>query len=139
MFTSFIICFALSDLLGLEFVWTSDSDSMVHKDTIKTTIETIRGDDKCAGASTALRIHNGKDNLVTTLGNTIYLNELHLSRCFSSAVGSNDCQSGPCAAFRTKVIKPELLAWYKQRVFGNWMVSFLLFSSTSYLKCTCCS
>ncbi|KAH4115981.1 hypothetical protein HBH92_133430 [Parastagonospora nodorum] len=122
LFTSFIMCFALSDLLGLKFVWTSDSDSMVYKDTIQTTIETIHGDDKCAGASTALKIHNAKDNLVTTLGNTVYLNELHLSRCFSSAVGSNDCQSGPCAAFRIEVVKPELLAWYKQTVCGNWMV-----------------
>ncbi|KAH6613120.1 hypothetical protein C7974DRAFT_368899, partial [Boeremia exigua] len=122
MFTSFIICFAVSELLDIEFVWTSDSDSMVYRDTIKTTIETIHGDDKCAGASTALNIHNRKDNLVTTLGNTIYLNDLHLSRCFSSAVGSNDCQSGPCAAFRIKSLKPELLRWYKQTVFGNWMI-----------------
>lgn len=125
MFTSFIICFALSELLDIEFVWTSDSDSMVYRDTIRTTIETIQGDDKCAGASTALNIHNRTDNLVTTLGNTIYLNELHLSRCFSSAVGSNDCQSGPCAAFRIKALKPELLAWYKQTVLGNWMVSLI--------------
>ncbi|KAJ8116654.1 hypothetical protein OPT61_g1972 [Boeremia exigua] len=122
MFTSFIVCFALAELLGIEFVWTSDSDSMVYKDTIQTTIETIHGDEKCAGASTALNIHNRKENLVTTLGNTIYLNDLHLSRCFSSAVGSNDCQSGPCAPFRIKAIKPELLAWYKQTVFGKWMI-----------------
>jgi len=133
MFTSFIICFALSDLLDLEFVWTSDSDSMVYKDTIKTTIQTIHGDDKCAGASTALNIHNRTDNLVTTLGNTIYLNDLHLSRCFSSAVGANDCQSGPCAAFRIEAIKPELLAWYRQTVFGTWMVSFFSFSLILYL------
>lgn len=122
MFTSFIISFALSELLNIEFVWTSDSDSMVYKNTIKTTIETIHGDDKCAGASTALSIHNRKDSLVTTLGSTVYLNDLHLSRCFSSAVGANDCQSGPCAAFRIKAVKPELLAWYKQRVLGHWMV-----------------
>jgi hyaluronan synthase len=127
MFTSFIFSFALSDLLGIEYIWTSDSDSMVYKNTIKTTIETIYGDDKCAGASTALNIHNRQDNFVTTLGNTIYLNDLHLSRCFSSAVGANDCQSGPCAAFRIKAIKPELLAWYKQTVFGHWLVSFALF------------
>ncbi|RYN50559.1 hypothetical protein AA0118_g10883 [Alternaria tenuissima] len=122
MFTSFIVCFALSELLDIEYVWTSDSDSMVYKDTIMRTIQTIHGDHKCAGASTALNIHNRKDNLVTTLGNTIYLNDLHLSRCFSSAVGANDCQSGPCAAFRIEAIKPELLAWYKQTIFGHWMI-----------------
>ncbi|CAN9129700.1 unnamed protein product [Alternaria alternata] len=132
MFTSFIVCFALSELLHIEYVWTSDSDSMVYKDTIMRTIQTIHGDDKCAGASTALNIHNRKDNLVTTLGNTIYLNDLHLSRCFSSAVGANDCQSGPCAAFRIEAIKPELLAWYKQTILGHWMVSISSFQPKSY-------
>lgn len=44
---------------------------MVYKDTIKTTNETIHGDDKCAGSSTALNIHNREDNLVTILGNAI--------------------------------------------------------------------
>jgi hyaluronan synthase len=118
MFTSFIVCFALSELLDIEYVWTSDSDSMVYKDTIMRTIQTIHGDDKCAGASTALNIHNRKD--------------LHLSRCFSSAVGANDCQSGPCAAFRIEAIKPKLLAWYKQTIFGHWMVSISSFQPTSY-------
>jgi hyaluronan synthase len=135
MFTSFIFCFALSELFHIEYVWTSDSDSMVYKDTIMRTIQTIHGDDKCAGASTALNIHNRKDNLVTTLGNTIYLNDLHLSRCFSSAVGANDCQSGPCAAFRIEAIKPELLAWYKQTIFGHWMVSISSFRLPSHQAC----
>ncbi|KAH7085975.1 hypothetical protein BKA63DRAFT_575370 [Paraphoma chrysanthemicola] len=122
MFTSFILCFALSDLLNIDFVWTSDSDSWVFKDTIDTTIRTIHGDDKCAGASTALVVHNRKESLVTTLGHAIYLNELHFARTFSSAVGASECQSGPCAAFRISALRPELLAWYKQTVFGNWMV-----------------
>ncbi|PVI08314.1 glycosyltransferase family 2 protein [Periconia macrospinosa] len=122
MFTSFIMCMAISELLGIEFLWTSDSDSIVGKETLTTTIETMAGDPKCAGASTALAIHNRDETLVTKLGNTVYLNELHLSRCFSSAVGANDCQSGPCATFRIDTLRSELLAWYKQRVWGHWMI-----------------
>ncbi|PVI07435.1 glycosyltransferase family 2 protein [Periconia macrospinosa] len=122
MFTSFVICFALSELLGIDFVWTSDSDSMVHKDTTQITIQTIAGDAKCVGASTALTIHNRNDSFIATLGNTVYLNELHLTRCFSSAIGANDCQSGPCAAFRIKPLRSELLAWYKQTVCGFRMI-----------------
>lgn len=122
MFTSFILSLAISELLGIDFLWTSDSDSIVYKDTIQMTVETIAADKKCAGASTALAIHNRNETLVTKVGNTVYLNELHLSRCFSSAFGSNDCQSGPCAAFRIDTLRSELLEWYKQRVWGHWMV-----------------
>jgi len=122
MFTSFIITFALSEILGIDYLWTSDSDSIVYKDTLRRTVETIAGDDRCAGASTALVIHNRNETLITKLGNTVFLNELHLSRCFASAVGANDCQSGPCAVFRIKALRPELLAWYKQTVWGHWMV-----------------
>jgi hyaluronan synthase len=122
MFTSFIIATALSEILGIDFLWTSDSDSIVYEETLKMTVETIAGDEKCAGASTALAIHNREETLITKLGNTVFLNELHLSRCFASAVGANDCQSGPCAVFRIKTLKPELLAWYKQTVWGHWMI-----------------
>lgn len=122
MFTSFIISLAISELLGIDFLWTSDSDSIVYKETLQMSVETMAGDKKCAGASTALAIHNRNETLVTKLGNTVYLNELHLSRCFSSAVGANDCQSGPCAIFRIDALRSELLEWYKQNVWGHWMV-----------------
>ncbi|CAI6331792.1 unnamed protein product [Periconia digitata] len=122
MFTSFIVSLAISELLGIDYLWTSDSDSIVYEGTLRRTIETIAGDKRCAGASTALAIHNKDETLVTKLGNTVFLNELHLSRCFSSAFGANDCQSGPCAAFRIDALRSELLEWYKQRVWGHWMI-----------------
>ena len=122
MFTSFILSFAISEILGLEFLWTSDSDSFVHENTLRVTAETIAGDARCAGASTALAIHNRNQSVVTKLGNVVFLNELHLSRCFASAVGANDCQSGPCAMFRTNFIRPEIISWYKQTFLGHWMI-----------------
>ncbi|KAI0021845.1 hyaluronan synthase [Xylariomycetidae sp. FL0641] len=122
MFTSFIFAKVISDALGLEFLWTSDSDSIVLPNTISRTTATIAGDPRVAGASTALSIHNRDDTAITKVGNSVFLNELHLSRCFASAFGANDCQSGPCAVFRTNTILPELLQWYKQTVLGHWMI-----------------
>ncbi|KAI1343161.1 hyaluronan synthase [Xylariaceae sp. FL0016] len=122
MFTSFIFAKVISDALGLEFLWTSDSDSIVLPNTISRTTATIAGDPMVAGASTALSIHNKDATTITKVGNSVFLNELHLSRCFASAFGANDCQSGPCAVFRTAIIVPELLQWYKQTVLGHWMI-----------------
>ncbi|PYH30928.1 glycosyltransferase family 2 protein [Aspergillus neoniger CBS 115656] len=122
MFTSFIISLVLSDILDIEFLWTSDSDSIVMPDTLTRTMATCAADPGIGGASTALTIHNKDETVITQLGNAVYLNELYLARSFTGAVAANDCQSGPSAAFRFSAVSGELLAWYKQSVFGHWMV-----------------
>lgn len=121
MFTSFIISLVVSDMLGVEFVWTSDSDSMVLPDTLTRTLETF-SDGTIGGASTALYIHNRNETTITKLGSGVYLNELYLARSFTGSAAANDCQSGPSAAFRISAIRDELLGWYKQTVLGHWMV-----------------
>lgn len=63
---------------GLEFVWTSDSDSMVLPDTLTRTLETF-SDGTIGGASTALYIHNRNETIITKLGSGVYLNELYLA------------------------------------------------------------
>ncbi|KAL7650266.1 hypothetical protein ACMYSQ_012066 [Aspergillus niger] len=122
MFTSFIISLVLSDILDIEFLWTSDSDSIVMPDTLTRTMATCAADPGIGGASTALTIHNKDETAITQLGNAVYLNELYLARSFTGAAAANDCQSGPSAAFRFSAVSGELLAWYKQSVLGHWMV-----------------
>ncbi|GKZ30884.1 hyaluronan synthase 3 [Aspergillus brasiliensis] len=122
MFTSFIISLVISDILDIEFLWTSDSDSIVMPDTLTRTMATCAADPGIGGASTALTIHNKDETVITQLGNAVYLNELYLARSFTGAAAANDCQSGPSAAFRFSAVSGELLAWYKQSVLGHWMV-----------------
>lgn len=128
MFTSIILSLVISDAIGVEYLWTSDSDSMISSDTLTRTMTLVASDPRIGGASTALFIHNRDETMLTQLGNAIYLNELYLARSFSGSVAANDCQSGPCAAFRISAIRGELLAWYKQSVFGHWMVCALVHS-----------
>ncbi|OCL13621.1 glycosyltransferase family 2 protein [Glonium stellatum] len=122
MFTSFIFSIVISEMLGIEYLWSSDSDSIIFEDTIARTMSTMAGDPTVGGASAALQIHNSEENLITKLGNAVYLSELYLARSFPSAVGANDCQSGPAAAFRVSALRDMMLPWYKQHVFGSWMI-----------------
>lgn len=84
---------------------------------------TMAGDPKVGGASSGLAVHNRDENVVTRLASTVYWCELYISRSLSGAAGSSDCQSGPCAAFRVAAIRPLLVPWYNQRIFGKRMVS----------------
>ncbi|KAG4034828.1 hypothetical protein MFRU_002g01780 [Monilinia fructicola] len=122
MFTSFIVSLAIAEILGIEMLWSSDSDSLVFPDTLSRTMATFAADPKIGGASTSLFVHNKDETILTQLGSAVYLNEQYLARSFTGAAAASDCQSGPCAAFRLKALRTELITWYKQSVFGHWMV-----------------
>lgn len=123
MFTAFIFSIVICEILDIDFVWSSDSDSFVYPSTIQDTVLTMANDDKIGGASTAMMIHNRDDSIVTQLGSSVYLSEMYLTRSFTSARAANDCQSGPCAMFRIAVLPSILMKWYQQAVLGHWMVS----------------
>lgn len=125
MFTAFIFAKVLADALHIDLVWSSDSDSTVAKDNLTRTMSSFAGDPAMGGASTALSILNANASIMTKLANAIYLSELYLARSFTGSANANDCQSGPCAAFRISALSPVLLKWYRQTVMGHWMVSCL--------------
>lgn len=99
---------------------------MVMPDSLEGTINTIAGDPKVGGASSGLVVHNATDNAVTRLASTIYWCELYITRSLPGSIGKSDCQSGPCAAFRLSALRPLLMPWYNQMIFGKRMVSLLL-------------
>lgn len=122
MFTVLVFSIVLADLLGVEFVWSSDSDTIVLPESLDGTISTVAGDHTIGGASSGLVVHNAADTVVTKLASTIYWCELYLTRSMPGSMAVSDCQSGPSAVFRLSAISPILIRWYNQRVFGKRMV-----------------
>lgn len=122
MFTTFIFSLVIAEMLGIEFMWSSDSDTMVLEDTLERTISTIAGDPTVGGASSGLTVHNGDDTVVTRLTATVYWAELYLTRSTPACTATSDCQSGPCTAFRLSALSAILMPWYMQKVSGKRMV-----------------
>ncbi|KAF4343934.1 alfa-L-rhamnosidase [Fusarium beomiforme] len=122
MFTTFVFSLVVADILGIEFMWSSDSDTMVLEATLEGTISTIAGDPTVGGASSGLTVHNGDDTVVTRLAETVYWAELYLTRSTPGCTATSDCQSGPCTAFRLSALSSILIPWYMQRVFGKRMI-----------------
>lgn len=108
------------------FLFLFTADTIVLPDSVEGTINTIAGDPRAGGASSGLIVHNVADTVVTKLASVIYWCELYLTRSMPGSVAVSDCQSGPSAAFRLSAIRPILLPWYNQTVFGKRMVSFSL-------------
>ncbi|OQD77933.1 hypothetical protein PENDEC_c002G02437 [Penicillium decumbens] len=122
MFTSFIFSIVISEMLGIEYLWSSDSDTIVMRDSLRSTIETIAGDAHVGGASCGLIVHNENDTVTTKLGSVVYWSELYLTRSTSTSSGTSDCQSGPSSAFRVCALPAVLYPWYTQTVMGHRMV-----------------
>ncbi|PWY80584.1 hypothetical protein BO70DRAFT_387603 [Aspergillus heteromorphus CBS 117.55] len=122
MFTSFIFSIVISDLLGIEYLWSSDSDTIVFPRSLRSTVETVAGDPSVGGGSAGLIVHNEHDSAISKLGSVVYWCELYLTRSTATAAGTSDCQSGPSSAFRVAALPAVLYPWYTQCVLGHRMI-----------------
>ncbi|PYH79296.1 hypothetical protein BO82DRAFT_340948 [Aspergillus uvarum CBS 121591] len=122
MFTAFIFSLVLADARGIEYLWSSDSDTLVYADSLRRTVATIAGDPAVGGASSGLLVHNAGDSVVAQLGRIVYWCELYLTRSVATAAGTSDCQSGPSSAFRVTALPGILYPWYTQEVWGHRMI-----------------
>ncbi|KAK8104482.1 uncharacterized protein PG998_011515 [Apiospora kogelbergensis] len=122
MFTSLVFAMVVAEHLGVRFVWTSDSDSLVRTDSVEGTIATMAADPGAGGASSGMVIHNADESLVAKLSASVYWCDQYLTHALPASVGVSDCQSGPSAAFRLSAIRPILVSWYNQKVLGKRMI-----------------
>ncbi|KAJ6437317.1 hyaluronan synthase [Purpureocillium lavendulum] len=122
MFSTYIFSLVIADMLGIEFLWSSDSDTIVAEDSLSRTVDTVAGDPAIGGASSALVVHNGQETAVTKLAETVYWGELYLTRSLPAATATSDCQSGPSTLFRLIALPPILVPWYMQTIFGKRMI-----------------
>ncbi|KAH7318507.1 hypothetical protein B0I35DRAFT_432226 [Stachybotrys elegans] len=122
MFSSFIFSLVIADILGIEFLWSSDSDTLVMPDSLERTVSAMAVDPTIGGASSGLTIHNHNETIVAELASTVYWGELYLTKSTPAATTTNDCQSGPCSVFRLAALPPILIPWYRQAIFGKRMI-----------------
>ncbi|KAK4153762.1 hypothetical protein C8A00DRAFT_15040 [Chaetomidium leptoderma] len=122
MFTAYVFSLVIADILGIEFLWSSDSDTIVFPDSLERTINTIAADADAGGASSGLVIHNSQETTITKLASAVYWGELYLTRSTPACTGTSDCQSGPSTAFRLAALGDILVPWYLQRALGKRMI-----------------
>lgn len=122
MFTTFIFSIVIADILGVEFLWSSDSDTIVFPDTISQTVRTMAADPKNGGASSALIVDNHNETAVTKMTAAMYASELFMTRSMTGLTASSDCQSGVSSVFRLAALPTILVPWYLQTIMGKRMI-----------------
>ncbi|CAH0027109.1 unnamed protein product [Clonostachys rhizophaga] len=122
MFTSYIFSLAIADILGIEFIWSSDSDSIVSSNSISGTVDTMATDPSIGGASSGLFLHNSTESAVARMAETVYWGELYVNRSMAGSTLSSDCQCGPSTMFRLSALPHILIPWYLQTIMGKRMI-----------------
>ncbi|KPM39253.1 hypothetical protein AK830_g7302 [Neonectria ditissima] len=122
MFTTYVFSLVIADILGIEFLWSSDSDTLVLPDSLERTVNSIAADAKIGGASSGLVVHNESETAITKLSATVYWGELYLTRSTPAATATSDCQSGPSTVFRLAALPAILVPWYLQTIMGKRMI-----------------
>ncbi|GME49205.1 glycosyltransferase family 2 protein [Neofusicoccum parvum] len=120
MFSSLLFTLALARANNLPFIWSSDSDSILHTPAapIHRVLAAMSADDRIAGSCGALQIHNAAQSTVTRLVAATYWTDLSLTSGQNSAFDVTDCQPGPCAAFRAAALASILVPWHAQTFLG---------------------
>lgn len=75
MFTNMIFALALGQANSIEYLWTSDSDTIVYPDTLYQTVGCMSADPLIGGSCSALSIHNDQESAIAALGSAAYWSE----------------------------------------------------------------
>ncbi|RDW71628.1 hypothetical protein BP6252_08191 [Coleophoma cylindrospora] len=118
MFTVFIISLVLGQKHNMEFVWSSDSDTIVQPHAVQDTIRCIASDTSVGGAACAVTLHNADDSIVARLAKASYWGDMIIIRSQTAVFDANECQPGPCAAFRLTALAEIIMPWYMQKIGG---------------------
>ena len=122
LFSAFVVGLVIGEKLGMEYLWSSDSDSIIFPETLQRTVRPICADNRAGGASARLKMVNKNPTAVAKMIAAKYWFDQDVTRAQTAACKSSECQPGPCAAFRVSAMKAIVVPWYQQRMFGRRMV-----------------
>lgn len=123
LFTCLLVTIILAECKGCEFLWSSDSDSVVTPGAVFKTIDILRSSPGTGGAAARLKSFHSQPTYISKMIAAKGWLDQDVTRMQSACFASAECQPGPCSAFRIQALKEALLPWYRQQVLGHRMVS----------------
>lgn len=122
-FAAWMTSVALAELLQIEYMWSSDSDSCITQSCVPDCIAAICGDDSSGASSAGLAVRDRHSTFFNQLYGGYYQCEGNLHWSAAGCAGKSNCIQGPSACHRVKAIKSLLGEWYSQRIRGEKVVS----------------
>lgn len=125
LFTTLIVATILAQAQSIDFVFSTDSDSTVSPDAIPKMAGKLSSDQNIGGVSGHMRFFHPNPTFITKVATSYYWFQQDVYKIQGAIFGANECQPGPCGAFRASALTKVLVPWSCQRVLGQKMVCWL--------------
>lgn len=122
-FTAFMTSMVLADLMDIEFIWSSNSDSCITPGCVENIVAALLGDNHAGAGSAALAVQRRGSSLFNRVYGGQYQNECHLRWSAGGCVGRSGNYQGPATCFRIGAVREVLIEWFMQRIGGKRVVS----------------
>lgn len=136
LFTTLIVATILCREQSIDFIFSTDSDSTVSPSAIPKMARKLSSDQNIGGVSGHMRFFHPNPTFITHVATSYYWFQQDVYKIQGAIFGANECQPGPCGAFRASALNKVLVPWSCQRVLGRKMVcrynSFLIPVRSSY-------
>lgn len=121
--TGWLVSVLAAEVLNVDFIWSSDSDTYVAPGCIDMSMTSLARFEGAAGACSAMAIRDPRASLINRVYSGFCQAVIPLQRSCASAGGKLTCVAGACACYRATVLRAHLAEWYLYRCFGKRMVS----------------
>lgn len=124
-FTAWIVSIVLADIYGFEFMFSSDSDTLILPNTLDTLTLALTKEPKAGGAHAHGLAHNRDMSLISQMASTSFAleNDSSLYRAPLGALGRSEVLPGPTAFFRICAHREAIVGWYQYKLLGKRCVS----------------
>lgn len=124
LFTTLILATILAQAQSVDFIFSTDSDSTVSPDAMPKMARKLSSDQNIGGVSGHMRFFHPQPTFITHVATSYYWFQQDVYKIQGAIFGANECQPGPCGAFRASALTKVLVPWSCQRVLGRKMVCF---------------
>lgn len=122
LFTTLIVATILSQAQSIDFIFSTDSDSTVSSGAIPKMARKLSSDQNIGGVSGHMRFFHPNPTFITHVATSYYWFQQDVYKIQGAIFGANECQPGPCGAFRASALSKVLVPWSCQKVLGRKMV-----------------
>jgi hyaluronan synthase len=123
LFTSLVVATILARVKSTDFIFSTDSDSVVSPDAIPKMARKLNSDLNIGGVSGHMRFFHPNPTFITKVATSYYWFQQDVYKIQGAVFGANECQPGPVGAFRASALNKVLVPWSCQRILGRKMVS----------------
>jgi hyaluronan synthase len=115
--TSWTLAYVLGRDFGFEYLWSTDSDTVVPRDTISNMASVLGATPTAGGASAYVQLHNVCDTPIAQMVGASFALDMYLNRAATGGLNKSEYLHGPATIFRLSALSEVIVKWSRFHYF----------------------